>query len=335
MKTEKWFFLFILCVTFFIATCFFVTYKLDPFYKYNRRNQWDKYTTIKKEKFLAVGLIKNFDYDSLLIGSSMVENFDMGYFRNKMECNIIKVPLEGIEIKETLELLNKASEVGKAKKYYVSIDIAKFAVEKETSRIPDYLLRDSFLYDLKYALNYESWFRFYPFNMLFGILKEMHLPYIPEISNTWEMRYGGPLDIDNKDNWSKYYTFDADIVLNNYKSGKYSVSAINLVGLEDRMKSNIDNFFTRLNKNDAEYNFFLPPYSFLFWDNAKTLGYYDVYKKAIDYFVFMAKENGVNVYDFQTAEFIYDLNNYKDTTHYSPEINNWMVDMFVTKEYLR
>lgn len=335
MKTKKWCSLFVICVVFFITICFLITYKYDPFYKYDQRKQWDKYTTVKKEKFLAVGLIKNFDYDSLLIGSSMVENFDMDYFRSKMKCNIIKVPLEGIEIKETLELLNKASEVGKAKKYYVSIDIAKFATEKEISRIPDYLLNDSFLYDLKYALNYESWFRFYPFNMPFSIVEKINLPFIPKILNTWEMRYGGPLDIDNKDNWAKYYTFDADIVLNNYNSGKYSVSVINLVGLEDRMKRNIDNFFTTLNISDAEYNFFLPPYSILFWDNAQKLGYYDVYKRVIDYFVFKAKEKNMNVYDFQTAEFISDLNNYKDTTHYSPKINNWMVDMFVNREYLR
>ena len=29
-----------------------------------------------------------------------------------------------------------------------------------------------------------------------------------------------------------------------------------------------------------------------------------------------------------------DLNNYKDTTHYSPEINDWMVDCFANNSYI-
>ena len=42
----------------------------------------------------------------------------------------------------------------------------------------------------------------------------------------------------------------------------------------------------------------------------------------------------VTVYDFQHANFIIDLDNYKDTTHYTPRINDWMVESFAEDEYV-
>ena len=41
-----------------------------------------------------------------------------------------------------------------------------------------------------------------------------------------------------------------------------------------------------------------------------------------------------NVYDFQAEELIGDLDNYKDTTHYKPEINDWMTRCFYNNNNL-
>ena len=41
-----------------------------------------------------------------------------------------------------------------------------------------------------------------------------------------------------------------------------------------------------------------------------------------------------NVYDFQAEELIGDLDNYKDTTHYKPEINDWMIRCFYNNNNL-
>ena len=34
------------------------------------------------------------------------------------------------------------------------------------------------------------------------------------------------------------------------------------------------------------------------------------------------------MYDFQTEDFISDLDNYTDMSHYGPAINEWMIDCF-------
>ena len=52
------------------------------------------------------------------------------------------------------------------------------------------------------------------------------------------------------------------------------------------------------------------------------------------YFVEKALEKGVTVYDFQSIDFTLELDNYKDTTHYKPEINDYMTRCFATGEHV-
>ena len=40
------------------------------------------------------------------------------------------------------------------------------------------------------------------------------------------------------------------------------------------------------------------------------------------------------MYDFQSAEIVFDLDNYKDITHFHGQINDWMVSCFARGEYL-
>ena len=70
------------------------------------------------------------------------------------------------------------------------------------------------------------------------------------------------------------------------------------------------------------------------WCDAQDSGYFDTYIEAKRHFMERATEYGATVYDFQAAEFTMDLNNYKDTTHYSPAINDWMVECFASGEYI-
>ena len=100
------------------------------------------------------------------------------------------------------------------------------------------------------------------------------------------------------------------------------------------MIEHIDNYLSGFDFENGEHNFFFPPYSSLFWCHAQDSGYFDTYLQAKQYFVERATEYGAIVYDFQSAEFTMELDNYRDTTHYTPEINNWMVECFTDHEYV-
>jgi len=64
-----------------------------------------------------------------------------------------------------------------------------------------------------------------------------------------------------------------------------------------------------------------------------TLDNFILTKKHI--FNMMSKYNNVKIYDFQIAKNItYDLNNYKDITHYHQKINTWMLEQIHDNNYL-
>lgn len=115
-------------------------------------------------------------------------------------------------------------------------------------------------------------------------------------------------------------------------NSEYAVSRVNTNGLLDRLRSNIDSFFESIDHEAIEdLVFFFPPYSALYWCNAQDRGYFDDFMAAKRYFISKAGCINANVYDFQDVEFITALDNYKDTTHYSPVINDWMVKCFARK----
>lgn len=331
LKSKQWLSIFLILLFTFLVTCFFVTKKMDPFYKYKARNQWDSYYAITQERYLDPGITKNFTYDTLLLGSSMIENTDMEYFRNKLNCNALKVSLAGLNIPETKQLLAIAAENSNLKKAYICVDVAKFALETEKSKIPDYLLKNDFFNNMIYSLNYESWFRYYPVNFVCKILDSINNPLVNKAVLVIKNRYGY-LNFDTKDYWADNYEFGSEVVLDAFINGKYSVSEISLINLQERMMSYVDDFFADVNFDETDYVFFFPPYSILFWKQAEQRGYCDVFLNIKDYFIEKALFNGCTIYDFQSADFITDLDYYKDITHYSPEINNWMIDCFCEEE---
>lgn len=111
--------------------------------------------------------------------------------------------------------------------------------------------------------------------------------------------------------------------------GGVTVTDVDLNDLYERMINSIDDFFSQLDFDSTDkYNFFFPPYSSLYWYNARKEGYMDIFFDAKGYFIEKATEYGASVYDFQSADFTTDLNNYRDITHYKPEFNDWMTDCF-------
>lgn len=123
-------------------------------------------------------------------------------------------------------------------------------------------------------------------------------------------------------------------MLENYLSEEYAVSDVVTENLYSRMTNRIDNYLATLDFEKGEHVFFFPPYSSLYWCNAQNKGYFDEYLQAKEYFVQQVSKHGVMIYDFQCTEATMNLDNYKDTTHYTPEINDWMVECFSNGEYI-
>ena len=319
-KCVKWIFSVFALVIVFIITLSSVVYIVDPFFQFRAKDN----TYFISVQFCGSGLIKNYDYDTLILGSSMTQNFDMEIFREMHGGKPLLIGIGGLNLKEKTELLNIAYQADRADTYYVCVDLYQYTNDDE-SHNPQYLLKEDFLSRCRYFLNYEAWFHFIPIDlgMMAADKLGVHLPESIQAARR----------VDNIDNWESYFTFGEEEVLNNYYYDAYGVSDVDTNDLYNQMTQRIDTYFDSLQPDKGEHILFFPPYSMLYWAS-RSEEFLSIMLDAKKYYIEKAFESGIKVFDFQTAEFTADLNYYKDLTHYSGEINDWMTEQFALDEYV-
>lgn len=295
-----------------------IVYAVDPYYQF----RYDPTPRFLSETKVNPGLVQHYDYDTLVIGSSMTQNFDMDTFRKELGVNPLGVGIGGLGLKETVDYILLSDSAGKADKYFVCIDQSYF-FQEAAIRTPEYLMKNDLISKLKYCFSYEVWFRYLPFDIALKAADMIGFRLPSSIADK--------TNLDTYKQWESDFTFGEEEVIKNFKSNQYSVSDVDLTDLYSKAVGRIDYFFASLPEGN-DYALFFPPYSALFWANAQEKGYYDVYRQAKEYFLTKAEIFGATVYDFQSQEFIADLDNYKDTTHYSSGINDYMVSCFATGE---
>ena len=293
-------------------------YIIDPFFQFRVRDN----SYLLNPRYVNAGLIKNYDYDTIIIGSSMTQNFDMDIFREELGAKPLHVSMGGITAVETAELTELAKAQGRAEKYYIGIDLHSFAFTGQESNNPPYLFRDDILSTARYLLSYEAWFRFLPVDMGFLALNAVGMELPPKFARS--------CSIDMLASWEHDFTYSEETVLANYK-GNYSVSEVVPEGLAERMRENFALVFDSIEGIEEDTVFFFPPYSILYWHNAE--GYRDIYLDAKRDFIARAEALGCTVFDFQDSRLCMDLNSYRDASHYSGEINDYMTRCFASGEH--
>ena len=63
----------------------------DPFYQYHKPLPGLKSVLTDKE-YQCVGTLRNFDYDSLIVGSSVCENYNNNWFSEGFDCSARQRP---------------------------------------------------------------------------------------------------------------------------------------------------------------------------------------------------------------------------------------------------
>lgn len=307
-----------------LAVLAVLVYIIDPYYNYRAYDH--KY---KLDKIFSVpGVVKNYDYDAIVIGSSMTQNFDMDSFREQLGQNPIKATLGGITGKEISALFNLAQGSGHAQTYYICLDNSTLAAGSTEQRFPEYLMDFNMFNDYRYFWGYEAWMRFIPLNLALVAADKLGIE-LPE-------RFNEARSIDMMGEWAYLYEFNADRVLRVYSESDNG-AAVNVDATQayGDPEANCDAFLESMDLSRGNIVFFFPPYSSLLWYDMEQDGSLDSTLALKRYF--LEKVSGydnVKVFDFQGADFTADLDNYMDMSHYSPEINDFMVSCFASGDYL-
>ena len=303
----------------------------DPFYQYHPPFFGVEAVLNDRDNQMP-GTVRNFDYDSVLIGSSVAENCDSSFLDETYGCRTLKVIRASGSLADLLYYLEMACQEHRLRNVFWCMDI--LALDSSTKvtyydgNTPLYLHTKTVLDDIPYLFN-----------------KEILLEKIPA---ALACSYSGINTGGNAYNWAEGKVFGASGAM-----AAYDRNSVKLDGLaepkdfSEQKQLIIDNIAMLDAQIDAHpettFRFFFPPYSLLWWDCAYVNGDLEerlfVLEETLP--ALLAHEN-VEVYYFQDEEdIVCNLDYYMDMIHYSPDINQVMLERMaagknrVTKENLQ
>ena len=295
-----------------LLLCTLTVVVFDPFFQYHKPLPGLKAVLTDKE-YQCTGSLKTFDYDSVIAGSSVAENYNNGWFDQNFGCKSIKAIRSYGATADLCYLLDIAFAHKELKYVFYNLDPSALSADPETTYAltgcPMYLYDDNYMNDVEYWLNKD-------------VLMEK-IPYL--IANS----FMGDYDENDSYNWAQWKEFNSDMVLGLYIR-KPSVSEMKPENYyEELLHANLNLLTAQIKAHpETEFYIFIPPYSMMWWDNIYREGDTDAYlynmEKAME--TLLGFENVTLSYFQNDREVITNLENYMDILHFSPDINLYICE---------
>jgi len=293
----------------FAAAAVLLSWAVDPLQHY--RKAWYPPVYSGEERFQNAGLARNYRYDTIILGTSMTENFSPSAAGEALGGNVMKLPLRGSVISEQHETAKLALSTGQVKRVLWGLDYFALRTESDTGEgeFPGYL------YDDRLWNDYPYWFSITPYAELAkGAAKKL------------TGRRGA--DLETLDNWDHWVKFDKRLVMADYKEAQQKEAhfGLNEDPLADVQRS-FDTYALALVKAypQVQFDFYYPPYSLLrhaVWRQTNPVRYDNQLTMRRWMFERLDAEPNAAVFDFQAeSRWTFDLDQYKDLSHHRGSIN--------------
>ena len=293
---------------------------VDPFEVYHKATLFIPPISNGTQIYSNAGIAKNYAYDSVVIGSSMTENFCPSQLDSLFGGQFVKLCVNAGSSFNHKQMMDMAFATHDVRRVLYGVDVEALTYFYKTPKceMPDYLYDDNLFNDVSY------WFN-----------KNVLLTYLPKCLATL-----GQTDPDHRDtmySWGDLYAYGKEAALAGVAFGVGEVEQGNAdAGLSEQTRLNlIHNFLPFVEEHPGtQFMFFFPPYSAAHWYQFYTQGqmeYYLQQKKAL--IEALLPYDNVTVYDFQArTDWICDLNHYIDAKHYGPDINDAMAEAIASGE---
>lgn len=295
---------------------------IDPYFHYHKPLSFLGYP-IEYQRYQNDGIVKHFDYDAIITGSSMSENFYKSDLDKLFNTNSVKVVSSGGSYKEFSDLLQNAFKYNKNIKMVVQgLDYNRLLDEKDTIKYekdwyPNYLYDENLFNDVNYLLNNST------------TLSSMSV-----IINT--LMGNKTTSFDEYSNWMVNYNIGKEYI--NYSRIEKSDKIIHLTSEDtEKIKDNFTHNILNLVEQhpNTQFYYFFSPYSILYFYDLKQNGnlelQFEAEKIAIE---LLLQYDNVHLYSFfDEYDIICDLNNYRDIGHYGEHINRYILECMKNKKH--
>ena len=291
---------------------------VDPFFQYHKPLPDFPYV-LDNQLTQNPGIAKNMDYDSVLLGSSMVVQFNTQWFEDILGLHTVKLAYNAAHAKDQDRILTVVEEHhGMPEAVFLGIDLLPYAngTDIDAYPVPEIYYDDNILNDVEYWWNKDV------------LLDYIIAPYIgKDEADDFHIIYG-------KNYYAEYY--NEEYVLSNYVPSGKAEHTVPEDAYTEAAKANMrEHILPHIESHpDTDFYVFFPPYSILFWYDC--IQEKNVDARLAEYDAIMGSlfgHDNVRVFFFQNdPELVCDLNRYVDYTHYDREVNLYMTECFASGE---
>lgn len=302
-----------------LLICALTVILFDPFFQYHKPLSGLKAVLTEKE-YQVPGTLKNFEYDSVIAGSSVAENYYNDWFNEGFDCNVIKAIRSYGATADLCYFLDMAFEYRDLKYVFYNLDPSALVADPEPTYeltgSPMYLYDDNYLNDLEYILNKDVLFE--------------RVPYLLAQS------LAGDYDENDSYNWSQWKQFNSDMALGLYLRRPDIAEMKPQDYYEELLCDNLNLLTERISAHpETTFYIFVPPYSMLWWDSTYRDGDTEAYLYNMEQAMATLLEyENVRFFYFQNdREVITNLENYMDTLHFSQDINHYICNCMIEESH--
>ena len=313
-------------------------YAYDPLQLFHK--PWGREVTFNKNmRQQAAGIINNYKFDSIILGSSMFENTSSLESNIKLSGDFINISAAGSTYYERSLIMTYIFKKQPIKKVIYSLDEDSYLHQRRAYpgyplELFDYLYDENRLNDFKAYLNYDF------IKCLLTISKNeecigqkttLDRPSAWYNNENYKSRFGGLNKWFQAKNDNKIKMAFKKIVLKTkyIESGKVQIPT-NIDNNISRSKYYIDETIINFVKKYPETEFIMvfPPYSRMYYAlwAQYDLPYFKMHKAIIEYLVQKSEVlPNLKIFAFGDHAFLNNIANYKDTAHYHYSINSWIL----------
>ena len=316
---KKWFQKCILVLLLLLVLIVSVVVFVDPYFHYHRPFDFMSYR-LYEERYINDGIGRHFDYDAIITGTSMAQNFKPSEMDALFGTKAVKMPFSGAGYAELSENLDRAlARNGNVKMVLWAVDyngLLRSYDWQQYENYPTYLYDDNPFNDVSYVLNKSILYH--------GVIPNVLMSLTGQPSTT----------MDEYSSWVNETGLEH--ILLSYDRNNVNIPAT--VDFGDAEKQTViqtieNNFVDLIEKYpDTEFYLFYTPYSICYWDALNIKGTIQRQTEAEKLATEMLLQYpNVKLYNFfDQYEVICNPDYYNDDGHYSAEINSrilgWMAE---------
>mgnify|MGYP000417931761 CR=1 FL=1 len=347
MKNKSNVTIFISIVLFGILSFFILFFIYDPLQLFHKHLN-NKNTLVDNMRQQAAGIINNYEFDSVILGTSMLENTSSLEASKILGGSFINISASGFDFYERSVVLKYLLKKKKTKTIIYSLDSFSFFQQMNGDKsYPvhkfNYLYDENYINDFKAYVNtkyLKCILTFSQSKKCIGMVTELDRPNAWYKEQKHEVRFGGI------DNWFKAKN-NSQIkeaikkiskTVENIKNGN-QIDVSNIRAKVSKSKEYVDEnilFYIKKYPN-TKFILLFPPYSRLSY--AMEAQYekdkFIIYKEINKYLANKSDEyENLSLFAWGNNSFVDKIKNYKDPLHYNHKINSWMLTSIKNNEGL-